>query len=89
MKRQWWFAGAVLAVSSTLALAAPQSLLPPGFDNPTPTPTPRATVAPAPAASSGPSVQVLPGAPAVPGAPEAALPSNLPPVAQLEKKDPD
>jgi hypothetical protein len=89
MKRQWWFAGAVLAVSSTLALAAPQSLLPPGFDNPTPTPTPRATVAPAPSASSGPSVQVLPGAPAVPGAPEAALPSNLPPVAQLEKMDPD
>jgi hypothetical protein len=89
MKRQWWFAGAVLAVSSTLALAAPQSLLPPGFDNPTPTPTPRATVAPAPSASSGPSLQVLPGAPAVPGAPEAALPSNLPPVAQLEKMDPD
>jgi hypothetical protein len=89
MKRQRWFAGAVLAVSSTLALAAPQSLLPPGFDNPTPTPTPRATVAPAPSASAGPSLQVLPGAPAVPGAPEAALPSNLPPVAQLEKMDPD
>ena len=93
MKRQWLLAGAALAVSSTLVLAqaAPQSLLPPGFDNPTPTPspTPRATAAPAPSAASAPTGQPLAGAPAVPGNPEAALPSNLPPVAQLEKMDPD
>jgi hypothetical protein len=89
MKRRWWLAGAVLAVSSTLALAAPESLLPPGFDNPTPTPTPRATAAPAPSSASGPSAQPLPGVPAVPGGPEAALPSNLPPVEVLEKMDPD
>ena len=89
MKRRWWLAGAVLAISSTLALAAPESLLPPGFDNPTPTPTPRATAAPAPSSASGPSAQPLPGVPAVPGGPEAALPSNLPPVEVLEKMDPD
>jgi hypothetical protein len=89
MKRRWWLAGAVLAVSSTLALAAPESLLPPGFDNPTPTPTPRATAVPAPSSASGPSAQPLPGVPAVPGGPEAALPSNLPPVEVLEKMDPD
>jgi hypothetical protein len=89
MKRQWWLAGAALAVSSTLALAAPESLLPPGFDNPTPTPTPRATAAPAPSSASGPSAQPLPGAAAVPGGPEAVLPSNLPPVEVLEKMDPD
>jgi hypothetical protein len=89
MKRRWWLAGAALAVSSTLALAAPESLLPPGFDNPTPTPTPRATAAPAPSSASGPSAQPLPGVPAVPGGPEAALPSNLPPVEVLEKMDPD
>jgi len=89
MKRQWWLAGAVLAISSTLALAAPQSLLPPGFDNPTPTPTPRASAAPAPSAGSAPLVQPLPQASAVPGGPGVVLPSNLPPVAQLEKMDPD
>nr|WP_166175813.1 hypothetical protein [Altererythrobacter segetis] len=89
MKRQWWLAGTVLAVSSTLALAAPESLLPPGFDNPTPTPTPRATAAPASSAAPGPSAQPLPGAPAAPGSPEAALPANLPPVEVLEKMDPD
>jgi len=55
VKRGLWIAGALLAVSSTLALAQPKSLLPPGFDNPTPTPSPtpapRATAAPAPAAA--------------------------------------
>ena len=91
MKRRWWLAGAALAVSSTLALAAPQSLLPPGFDNPTPTPTPapRASAAPSASSSPAPTVQPLPGAAALPGGPEAVLPSNLPPVEQLEKMDPD
>ena len=91
MKRRWWLAGTALAVSSTLALAAPQSLLPPGFDNPTPTPSPapRASAAPASSPGSAPTVQALPGVTAVPGGPEAVLPSNLPPVDQLEKMDPD
>jgi len=89
MKRGWWLAGAALAVSSTLALAAPQSLLPPGFDNPTPTPAPapRPSAAPAPSPGSAPAAQPLP---AVPGSGSGAvLPANLPPVEQLEKMDPD
>lgn len=91
MKRQWLLAGAVLAVSSTLALAAPQSLLPPGFDNPTPTPTPapRASAAPAPSAGAARGVQPVPGASAVPGGADVVLSSNLPPLDQLEKMDPD
>ena len=87
MKRGWWLAGAALAVSSTLALAAPQSLLPPGFDNPTPTPAPapRPSAAPAPSPGSVPAAQPLP---AVPGSSDVVLP-KLPPVDQLEKMDPD
>lgn len=58
MKRALLISGAILALTSgSLALAAPESLLPPGFDrprstpapSPTPTPGPRATpAAPAP-----------------------------------------
>jgi hypothetical protein len=91
MKRRWWFAGAVLAVSSTLALAAPESLLPPGFDNPAPTPTPapRAPAARAPAAVSAPPARPAPGVPAAPVGEEGAPPSKLPPIDQLEKMEPD
>lgn len=91
MKRKWWIGGAALAVCSTLALAAPQSLLPPGFDNPTPSPTPapRATAAPAPSATSAPVVQPLPGGPVEPGASNVTLPTDFPSVDQLEKMDPD
>ena len=94
MKRKWWAAGAVLAVCSTLALAQPVSLLPPGFENPTPTPTPapapRPTAAPAPSQTSAPVAQALPAAPSG-GAnvPQPPVPGNLPPVAELEKMDPD
>ena len=95
MKRSYWIAGVLLAVSSTLALAQPKSLLPPGFDNPTPTPSPTPAPAPRPSAAAsspapGPAVQPLPGA--ATGATSttaAAVPSNLPPVAELEKMDPD
>jgi hypothetical protein len=88
VKRAWWLAASALALSSTLALAAPESLLPPGFDNPTPTPAPapRPTSAPVPSGAAAPAGQPLPGATA---APEAALPSDLPPVSELEKMDPD
>jgi hypothetical protein len=89
VRRAWWFAGAALAVCSTLALGAPESLLPPGFDNPTPTPAPRAPTGPAPSAAPGASAQPLPGVPAASGGPETALPANLPPVEVLEKMDPD
>ena len=52
MKLRWFISGVALATASGWALAqrAPESLLPPGFDNPTPAPTP--TAAPAPAAPS-------------------------------------
>lgn len=92
MKRRWWLAGALLAVSSTLALAAPESLLPPGFDNPTPTPAPRATSAPAPSAAprtAGPAAQALPGVSAPAPGSAAVQAGNLPPIEQLEKMDPD
>jgi len=50
MRRSVLLAGAALALTSALALAqgAPESLLPPGFNEPTPTPAP----APAPAATA-------------------------------------
>jgi hypothetical protein len=82
----------VLAVSSTLALAAPESLLPPGFDNPAPTPAPapRPTAAPAPSQISAPVVQPLPGAAAGQANREQApLPGDLPPIDQLERMTPD
>jgi len=77
MRRSVLLAGVALALSSTLVLAAPESLLPPSFRNPppapTPTPTPRPTRtqaapapgaaqnAPAPSASASPVIQPLPG----------------------------
>ncbi len=94
MKRRYWIAGALLAVSSTLALAQPKSLLPPGFDNPTPTPSPtpapRPTAAPVPLQTQAPAAQPPPGVSNGGNNPSAApLPSNLPPVSELEKMDPD
>jgi hypothetical protein len=93
VKPGFLLAGVLLAVSSTLVLAQPKSLLPPGFDNPTPTPTPapapRPTAAPAAVpAQGGPAVlQPLPGT--SPSQVNVPLPSNLPPVSELEKMDPD
>ena len=55
MKARWYLAGVVLAVSSTLALAAPESLLPPIFEQPTPAPAP--APAPRPAPTPAPSAQ--------------------------------
>lgn len=65
MKRVVLLTGVALAFSSTLALASPESLLPPGFDNPAPKPaakpaaptaTPRPTTAtPAARPNSGPT----------------------------------
>ncbi|MBO9602433.1 MAG: hypothetical protein J7496_07995 [Novosphingobium sp.] len=102
MKRALLICGAVLAVSSaTLALAAPESLLPPGFDKPRPTPqpAPRASapaprVVPAPAPRPGaapaavPVIQPLPGT-ADESAGSVALPANFPSIAQIEKMTPD
>lgn len=95
-----WIAGvAGLAVAGALAGAlasglataqdAPESLLPPGFDDPAPTPTPvpqptaAPPVAPAPVPGTAPAV-----APAAPVAPlPAPLPGSLPNVPQLSDEE--
>ncbi len=97
--------GGILASASTNAQSAPESLLPPGFDDPAPapipTPRPAQTAAPRPAAPGAPSVappsggtevvQPLPGA----GSP-APVPtisgdelSQLPSLEELENLSPD
>ncbi|MDC0887030.1 hypothetical protein OAS19_04495 [Altererythrobacter sp.] len=92
-----------LALVSSLALAqdAPESLLPPGFDNPAPAPSPapapRQTAAPQPAQTSAPSAPSAPSggsSPVVQPLPEASTPSapvptNLPSLRELEGLDPD
>ena len=97
MRRGVWLAGAALALTSTLALAAPESLLPDTFDDPAPAPAPAPRPAPAPGvapAPSGPStpvVQPLPGAQS-PGSGldvEVTLPDDFPSLAELEAMDPD
>ncbi|HUQ14185.1 MAG TPA: hypothetical protein VM055_07925 [Novosphingobium sp.] len=66
--RAIWLAGGLIAASSAMVVAqdAPESLLPPGFDDPppSPTPTPRPTsrpAVPAPGSTAVPVVQPLPG----------------------------
>ena len=97
MTRAVWLAGAVLAVSSTLALAAPESLLPPVFDDPPPAaptlrpaPAPSAGEPPAAPGAPGPMIQPLPGLTAgtEPVAP-VVLPEDFPSLAELEAMSPD
>jgi hypothetical protein len=92
VKRRYLLAGAVLALSSSLALASPESLLPPVF-NQAPAPTPRPTAAPAPAPgpaeTSQPVIQPLPGAATPQGDTSGPVPRGLPSLAELEKMDPD
>jgi len=80
LTRSGLLAGAALALSSTLALAAPESLLPPSFrtpaPSPTPTPTAAPTPAPAPAATPRPVSRVTPGA--TPGAAPTPVPTSAP-----------
>ena len=61
MARWKWLGGAAIALSATLAFAqdAPESLLPPGFDDPVPAPAP-ARPAQTPA-SRTPQAQAVPG----------------------------
>jgi hypothetical protein len=97
MRRAGWLGGAVLAVSSTLALAAPESLLPPIFDEPAPAPTPApaprpTAAAPAPTETSGPVVQPLPdAAPGTAGDDGTAAISleDFPSLEEIEAMDPD
>ncbi len=97
LRKAGWLAGAALALTSTLALASPESLLPPVFENPAPTPTPRPTrVAPRPAApvpgpaptsTSAPVVQPLPRPSTGEAEPDfpSTIPARLPSIAELEK----
>jgi len=95
--------GTALALTSGWALAqkAPESLLPPGFDEPAPKPAPppraepapmpRPTASAPPAASSTPVVQPLPGAelPPAPSVAAVAAAQKLPPIEELEKMSPE
>jgi hypothetical protein len=96
--------GAALALTSAWALAqkAPESLLPPGFDEPAAKAPPRAEPAPAPtsrpstastSASSGvstPVVQPIPGGtPAPPSGAAIAAASKLPSLDELSKMSPE
>ncbi len=95
MKAALFAGGAALALSSTFVLAqsAPESLLPPGFDDPapapSPTPTPRptatSTAAPAPSATSTPVIQPLPELDVA----DIELPPDLPSLEELEAMDTD
>lgn len=99
MTRGYWLGGAALALTSTMVLAqrSPESILPPGFDNPAPSPTPAPT--PAPAASPAPTatrggevVQPLPGAGGTPASPVDTSDvdtSAIPSIEKLEAMSPD
>jgi hypothetical protein len=97
MRRGVWLAGAALALTSTLALAAPESLLPDTFDDPAPAPAPAPRPAPAPGAAPAPSGPSAPVVQPVPGATspqggldvEVTLPEDFPSLAELEAMDPD
>lgn len=100
MTRHWLIGGAALALCSTLVLAQqrPESLLPPGFDDPAPAPSAAPSPPPSQPAPSGPVpatsspvVQPLPGGVSAPpvSIPNVVLPSNLPSIDELEKLSPD
>lgn len=91
MSRSAWLAGAALALTSTLALAAPESLLPPSFSTPAPAPAPapRQTSAPAPSQTAAPVIQPQPGIPAAELPGDVVLPGDFPSIAELEKMEPD
>lgn len=89
---------AALALSSTFVLAqgSPESLLPPGFDEPTPapspTPTPRPTATgevPAPTSTSVPVIQDIPGVDETDPVAGIELPDDLPSLEELEAMDTD
>lgn len=99
MKRALLLSGAMLALTSSLALAAPESLLPPSFNEPAPAPAPRpAPVQPpvqGPASAapgvSTPVIQPLPvPGPGEGGAPvTVTLPADFPSLEELEAMSPE
>ncbi len=99
MKRRYWLGGAVLALSSAFVMAqeSPESLLPPGFDDPAPAPAPRrnAPVATTPAARQPAPASAPSGSPPVAAAPSqstaisSGLAKRLPTIEELEAMSPD
>ncbi len=101
MKRAALLAGgaAVALASAVAAFAAPESLLPPGFDNPAPAPTPTSAARPAPT----PAPTVAPRDPNSPEVPEiqpapgmsdlfsgnVVLPEDFPSIEEIEAMDSD
>ena len=94
MKPAHLLAGAALALTSSLALASPESLLPPIFDQPAPAPRPTpapcpVTPAPGPAPTASPVIQPQPGADAADDADfPFTVPSRLPSLEELEQMEP-
>ena len=80
MKRRWYLAGAALAISSSLALAAPESLLPPVFEQPAPAPSaaPPPASEPEPAPGPAATAPAVPSSPVVQPLPARPTPGNLP-----------
>jgi hypothetical protein len=97
MKRAILLAGGAAALFSAVAvLAAPESLLPPGFDNPpSPSPAPRVRPAPAPtvvpanpSSTSSPVIQPIPGLNGeFPSG--VALPEDFPSIKEIEQMSPE
>lgn len=98
MQRWKWLSGAAIALSATLAFAqdAPESLLPPGFDDPAPAPTPPpAPLNPQAPGDAGqetgndPVIQPLPGAIGpVPSLSQFDF-TSIPTIEELEEMTPD
>ncbi len=94
-------AGALaMTVTMVSAVAAPESLLPPGFDDPVPAPTPapRSTAQPRPGSAAEPGNNPAPaGTPVVQPLPPSGsasdapieVPKGLPTLAELERMSPD
>ena len=88
--------GAAALLSAVAVLAAPKSLLPPGFDNPpAPAPAPRAAPAPAPTvvpaspgSASSPVIQPIPGTSGEFSS-GVSLPEDFPSIAEIEKMSPE
>lgn len=93
--------GGAIVASLASAQNAPESLLPPGFDDPAPSPTPAPRPSAAPSAAppgaapapgvSTPTVQPLPSGPAIPDAPQVSSEelSRLPTLEELEEMSTD
>lgn len=97
--RQWRLVASVLSLGLAGALGGaaltslasaqqkPESILPPGFDDPVPPPTPRPAPAPTPAPGAAPAA--VPGAaPALPSQPPVGVdPASLPPLPSISRDE--